>query len=138
MPKDALDNTLAVARRVLQTEIAGLAALVDELDGRFSQAVDLLAAAKGRVTVTGMGKSGHIARKVVQHFHVTGPAPSRSEELSPREREVLDLLASGYIYKEIGDQLGISPETVRTYVKNICEKMHVRSRLEAVGKHRAG
>jgi DNA-binding CsgD family transcriptional regulator len=46
------------------------------------------------------------------------------------------LLASGYIYKEIGDKLGIGVETVRTYVKNICEKMHVRSRLEAVAKHR--
>jgi DNA-binding CsgD family transcriptional regulator len=49
---------------------------------------------------------------------------------------VLDLLSSGYIYKEIGDKLGIGPETVRTYVKNICEKMHVRSRLEAVARHR--
>ncbi|MGH7971114.1 MAG: helix-turn-helix domain-containing protein, partial [Limisphaerales bacterium] len=58
------------------------------------------------------------------------------DDLSPREHEVLDLLACGYIYKEIGDKLGISPETVRTYVKNICEKMHVRSRVEAVGKHR--
>jgi DNA-binding NarL/FixJ family response regulator len=90
------------------------------------------------VSKGGAPMSSHIARKVVQHFHVAGPTPSRSEELSPREREVLDLLASGYIYKEIGDQLGISPETVRTYVKNICEKMHVRSRLEAVGRHRAG
>ena len=81
--------------------------------------------------------SSHIARKVVQHFHRSGPAPTREEELSPREREVLDLLACGYIYKEIGEKLGISPETVRTHVKNICEKMHVRSRLEAVGKHRA-
>jgi len=90
------------------------------------------------VSKGGAPMSSHIARKVVQHFHVAGPTPSRSEELSPREREVLNLLASGYIYKEIGDQLGISPETVRTYVKNICEKMHVRSRLEAVGKHRGG
>jgi hypothetical protein len=54
--------------------------------------------------------SSHIARKVVQHFHLAGPSLSRAEELSPREREVLDLLAGGYIYKEIGDKLGISPE----------------------------
>jgi len=88
------------------------------------------------VSKGGAPMSSHIARKVVQHFHLSGPSPSRGEELSPREREVLDLLAGGYIYKEIGDKLGISQETVRTYVKNICEKMHVRSRLEAVGKHR--
>jgi DNA-binding NarL/FixJ family response regulator len=90
------------------------------------------------VSKGGAPMSSHIARKVVQHFHLTGPAPSRGEDLSPREREVLDLLSSGYIYKEIGDKLGISPETVRSHVKNICEKMHVRSRVEAVGKHRAG
>lgn len=88
------------------------------------------------VSKGGAPMSSHIARKVVQHFHRAGPAPTGEEELSPREREVLDLLALGYIYKEIGDKLKISPETVRTHVKNICEKMHVRSRLEAVGKHR--
>jgi arabinose-5-phosphate isomerase len=72
MPKDAVDNTLAVARRVLKTEIAGLTALAAELNGRFSAAVNLLAAARGRVTVTGMGKSGHIARKIAATFASTG------------------------------------------------------------------
>lgn len=86
----------------------------------------------------GAPMSSPIARKVVQHFHLVGPAPSCAQDLSPREREVLELLASGYIYKEIGDKLGIGTETVRTYVKNICEKMHVRSRLEAVARHRQG
>lgn len=88
------------------------------------------------VSKGGAPMSSPIARKVVQHFHLAGPAPTSAPDLSPREREVLDLLASGYIYKEIGDKLGISAETVRTYVKNICEKMHVRSRLEAVARHR--
>jgi DNA-binding NarL/FixJ family response regulator len=87
------------------------------------------------VSKGGAPMSSPIARKVVQHFHLSGPAPN-AHELSPREGEVLDLLASGYIYKEIGDKLGIGTETVRTYVKNICEKMHVRSRLEAVARHR--
>ena len=72
MPKDAIDNMLAVARRVLKTEIAGLTALADELSERFSDAVDLLAATRGRVTVTGMGKSGHIARKIAATFASTG------------------------------------------------------------------
>jgi len=44
-------------------------------------------------------------------------------------------LSSGYIYKEISDQLGIGIETVRTYVKSICEKMRFRNRVEAVAKH---
>jgi arabinose-5-phosphate isomerase len=72
MPKDAIDTTLAVARRVLKTEIAGLSALADELNGRFTAAVDLLSTATGRVTVTGMGKSGHIARKIAATFASTG------------------------------------------------------------------
>jgi len=80
--------------------------------------------------------SSHIASKVVKHFHMVGNSPTESENLSPREREVLELLAEGFIYKEIGDKLNIGTATVRTYVKNICQKMHVRSRLEAVAKHR--
>jgi len=86
--------------------------------------------------VGGAPMSIHIARKVVQHFHSLGTSARESENLSAREREVLDLLALGFIYKEIGAKLNISPETVRSHVKNICEKMHVRSRLEAVAKHR--
>lgn len=88
------------------------------------------------VSKGGAPMSSPIARKVVQHFHATAPQPANSENLSPREREVLNLLASGYVYKEIGDRLNIGVETVRTYVKNICQKMHVRSRLEAVARHR--
>src|SRR5229473_3301644 len=85
----------------------------------------------------GAPMSSHIASKVVRHFHLIGNSPREAENLSPREREVLELLASGFIYKEIGEKLNIGTETVRTYVKNICQKMHVRSRLEAVAKHRA-
>jgi DNA-binding NarL/FixJ family response regulator len=80
--------------------------------------------------------SSHIARKVVQHFHLLGPSRQEAENLSPREHQVLDLLAMGFIYKEIGSKLDIDPETVRSHVKNICQKMHVRSRVEAVAKHR--
>lgn len=81
--------------------------------------------------------SAHIARKVVQHFQgVSTEKPAReTEKLSPRECEVIELLASGYIYKEIADQLGIGLETVRTYVKNICIKLQVKNRTEAVAKH---
>lgn len=87
------------------------------------------------VSCGGSPMSSHIARKVVQHFHLVGPSSEESHRLSPREKEVLDLLSSGYLYKEIADQLGIGIETVRTYVKNICEKMHVKNRVEAVAKH---
>ena len=63
---------IAVARRVLRTEIAGLEALVMELDASFTRAVELLDGATGRVIVTGMGKSGHVARKIAATFASTG------------------------------------------------------------------
>lgn len=87
------------------------------------------------VTQGGSPISTHIARKVVQHFHMIGPAAKPAEQTSPREQEVLDLLAAGYIYKEIGDKLCISAETVRSHVKHICQKMHVKGRIEAVARH---
>ncbi|MDB6053114.1 MAG: Two component transcriptional regulator, LuxR family [Verrucomicrobiales bacterium] len=96
----------------------------------------LLAAIRD-VSTGGAPMSSHIANKVVAHFHLTNHAAQESENLSPREKEVLELLALGLIYKEIGDKLNIGTETVRTYVKNICQKMHVRSRLEAVARHKA-
>jgi DNA-binding NarL/FixJ family response regulator len=80
--------------------------------------------------------SAHIARKVVQHFQMAAPADEGTEPLSPREAEVLELLAAGYIYKEIGDQLNIATETVRTYVKHICQKMHVKNKTEAVARRK--
>lgn len=85
----------------------------------------------------GAPMSGPIAFKVVQHFHEMGPSSQEAENLSPRERQVLDLLAKGFIYKEIGLKLDIASETVRSFVKKICKKLHVRSRIEAVAKHRA-
>jgi DNA-binding NarL/FixJ family response regulator len=79
--------------------------------------------------------SSHIARKVVQSFQGAEKPGRETEKLTPREREVIELLASGYIYKEIADQLGIGSETVRTHVKNICVKLQVKNRTEAVAKH---
>jgi DNA-binding NarL/FixJ family response regulator len=84
----------------------------------------------------GSPMSTHIARKVVQSFQARPAAApvEQTEELSPREQEVLDLLSQGFMYKEISDKLGISFETVRTYIRRIYEKLHVRTRTEAVAK----
>jgi DNA-binding NarL/FixJ family response regulator len=78
--------------------------------------------------------SSQIARKVVQFFQTNIPA-NESEELSGREKEVLELLAKGYLIKEIADQLGLGFDTVRTYIRRIYEKMHVHSRAQAVAKY---
>ena len=63
---------LALARKVLQTEAAAIRALVDRLDGSFEQAIKLLMNCRGRVIVTGMGKSGIICRKIAATFSSTG------------------------------------------------------------------
>jgi DNA-binding NarL/FixJ family response regulator len=76
----------------------------------------------------------HIARKVVQSFQKTGAATPSTGNLSQREQEVLDCLSQGFLYKEIAEKLGISYETVHTYIRRIYEKLQVRTRTEAVAK----
>ena len=56
------------------------------------------------------------------------------ETLTRREHEILELLSKGYFYKEIGNTLGISMNTVRTHLKHIYEKLHVQSRQDAALK----
>src|SRR5215470_14161022 len=63
---------LAVARRVIRAEICGLESLADALDGAFQSAVDVCAAVRGRIIVTGLGKSGHVARKIAATLASTG------------------------------------------------------------------
>jgi arabinose-5-phosphate isomerase len=65
-------DDLDVARGVLATEAAGLRALAASLDGSFNRAVDLLAGVSGRIVVSGMGKSGHVARKIAATLASTG------------------------------------------------------------------
>ena len=76
----------------------------------------------------------HIARKVTQSFQKAGASPQPTENLSEREQQVLDCLSNGFLYKEIADKLGISYETVHTYIRRIYEKLQVRTRTEAVAK----
>ncbi len=57
------------------------------------------------------------------------------QRLTPREKDVLDQLAKGFLYKEIEDNLRISTGTLRSYIANVYEKLHVHSRTEAVVKY---
>ena len=82
----------------------------------------------------GSPMTSNIARKVVQSFGQTQASAAAGEGLSPREQEVLDLLARGYLYKEIAERLNISIPTVNTYVRRMYEKLHVRSRAQAVAR----
>lgn len=87
-----------------------------------------------QVSQGGSPMSSSIARKVVAYFHQLGADNSDTGLLSPREQQVLELLARGAPYKAIADQLGLSLETIRMNVKHIYAKLHVHSRGEAAAK----
>lgn len=91
---------------------------------------ELLAALED-VRAGGAPMSGSVARNVVESFRLPA-SPEAGAALSAREREVLALLAQGYRYREVAEALFVSPETVRTHIRRIYEKLHVRSRAEAV------
>ncbi|MEO7984094.1 MAG: response regulator transcription factor [Bacteroidota bacterium] len=85
----------------------------------------------------GAPMSSQIARKVVvafQHQAVNNSSGENLDKLSAREKEILELLSRGLMYKEIAAQLYLSPETVRKHVYHIYEKLHVNNRVAAVNK----
>lgn len=76
-----------------------------------------------------------IRLRTMKHFRLVRLTSVKLKCLSPREAEVLELLALGCHYLEIGEKLNIGLETVRTHVKGICSKMQVRNRIEAVANY---
>ncbi len=77
-----------------------------------------------------------IARKVISAFQEQPSADAATAKLSPREREILQLVADGYANKEIADKLAISLSTVCWYLNETYKKLHVQSRVQAVNKFR--
>jgi DNA-binding NarL/FixJ family response regulator len=94
---------------------------------------DLIQAVE-QVHAGGAPMTMQIARKVLDHFRQIQQPSAGVDKLTPREHEVLALLAKGCLYKEISDALGISINTMRTHLKVIYEKLHVHSRTEATLK----
>lgn len=86
----------------------------------------------------GSPMSSAIARKVVQKFQITPPSKNEDHNLTPREKQILEQLVKGSLYKEIAWEFGIGVETVRTHLHNIYAKLHVRTRTEAVVKYLGG
>jgi len=108
---DAAGGDLAAARRVLTTASEALTALADSLDGDFTRAVGVMLAAPGRVIVSGMGKSGHVARKIAATLSSTGtpayfvhPAEASHGDMGAITRQdVLLLLSKGGETAELSD-----------------------------------
>ena len=82
----------------------------------------------------GSPMSANIARKVVNLFRDTDKKTPFLDLLSNREKEILQLLAKGLLYKEIAEQLNITTGTVRIHIHKIYEKLHVQNRTEAINK----
>ncbi len=96
---------------------------------------DKLLAAITELREGGSPMSAEIARKIVQTFHdQQAVSAQETETLTKREREILGYLAKGLRYKEIAEKLFISASTVRTHIHKVYEKLHVRSKSEAILK----
>jgi DNA-binding NarL/FixJ family response regulator len=86
------------------------------------------------VQLGGAPMSREIARKVIVSFQEPVTTAAEVEGLSPREREILELLAVGFPNKQIADRVGLADGTVRWHLRHVYNKLHVRSRTEAALK----
>jgi DNA-binding NarL/FixJ family response regulator len=82
----------------------------------------------------GAPMSPEIARKVVNLFQKTGPPETVDQQLTPQEVRLLKLLSEGYSYQGAAEQMIVSVNTVRNYIRSIYDKLHVHSKNEAVSK----
>jgi DNA-binding NarL/FixJ family response regulator len=122
------------ADRVFEALAAGASGYVlkKDIDAKLLESLE-------DVVAGGSPMSSGIARKVVQHFQMPVQIPVAEPDddyhLTAREKETLDLLAKGYLYKEIAHEMGVRMETVSFHLGNIYRKLHVRTRTEAVLKY---
>jgi len=135
--KDALPDTKIVMLTVFSDGEHIFQALMAGASGYLSKRTapaDLLNAI-AEVRRGGAPMSGDIAVRVVAYFNQKGTNTNFAEHLSPREQEILEGLANGHLYKEIASRLGISYGTVQWHIRNIYDKLHVRSRSQAIAKY---
>ena len=82
----------------------------------------------------GSPMSTNIARKVIEAFEKKNRPPAELNTLTNKERQILELLAKGFLYKEIADQLHSTRNTIKQHIHHIYEKLHVQNRTEAINK----
>src|ERR1700761_1235844 len=86
----------------------------------------------------GVPMTPEIARKVIGQFRQQATTAAQTEDLTDREREVLELVMHGYGNKAIADRLGVTVAAVKWHLQHIYEKLHVHSRTEAALKFKEG
>lgn len=116
--------------RVFEALKAGASAYMLKNDVPFR-----LKAALTEVMEGGAPMSPEIANKVIRSFHQPASDIQNLQQLTPRETEVLSLIAQGFLNKEIKEQLSISENTVKVITHNIYKKLQVNNRVEAVRKY---
>ena len=82
----------------------------------------------------GSPMSTNIARKVIEAFEKKNQPPQELNTLTNKEKQILELLSKGFLYKEIGDQMHITRNTIKQHIHHIYEKLHVQNRTEAINK----
>jgi len=82
----------------------------------------------------GSPMSTNIARKVIEAFEKKNQPSKELNVLTNKEKQILELLAKGFLYKEIGNQLHLTRNTVKQHIHHIYEKLHVQNRTEALNK----
>ena len=96
---------------------------------------DRIAEAVEELMNDGAPMSAAVAKRVIAHFHQPAQALGDLQGLSARESAVLELLAKGLLYKEIGNRLGISTNTVGQHAFHLYKKLHVKNRTEAANRY---
>ena len=82
----------------------------------------------------GSPMSTNIARKVIEAFEKKNQPAQELNTLTNKEKQILELLSKGFLYKEIGDQMHITRNTIKQHIHHIYEKLHVQNRTEAINK----
>lgn len=135
--REANPNLLPLAYTIYEDRDTVFAALKAGAFGYLVKgcSAEMLESSIREVVRGGAPMSPAIARRLLDRF-LEDVAPEPAEALSPREVELLRCVAEGLLYKEIGEQLGISPHTVHTHIKNIYGKLHATDRAHALRRAR--
>ncbi len=96
---------------------------------------DLIVQALHTLAAGGSPMSAFIYRRLLGHFHQPHPKVTARELLSLREKEIMDQISRGLLYKEIASQLGIGRETVKKHLSRIYGKLNVQNKIEALNKY---
>lgn len=134
--KNIHPNTLCLICSMHDDDEKIFAALKSGADGYIlkNSSIEVMMASIKELFEGGSPMSPFIARKVISYMRIENSNDQLVNSLTKREYEILSLLAQGFQYKEVANQLSVSLETIKKHVQNIYKKLHVQNRTEAILK----